>query len=38
MAFIRSVLHALWMLITVVPYAFRILGLAAMGVRGDRLY
>jgi len=38
MAFLRSLLHALWMLITVVPYAFRILGLAAMGVRGDRLY
>jgi len=38
MAFLRSLLHALWMLITVVPYAFRIMGLAAMGVRGDRLY
>jgi 1-acyl-sn-glycerol-3-phosphate acyltransferase len=38
MAFIRSLVHALWLLITVVPYAFHILGLAALGVRGDRLY
>lgn len=38
MAFVRSLIHALWMLITVVPYAFHILGLAALGVRGERLY
>ena len=36
MAFLRSLLHALWMLITVVPYAFRILGLAA-GASGDEI-
>jgi 1-acyl-sn-glycerol-3-phosphate acyltransferase len=38
MDFIRSVLHAALMLLTVVPYALCILGLAAVGVRGERLY
>jgi 1-acyl-sn-glycerol-3-phosphate acyltransferase len=38
MAWLRSGLHFLWMGLTVVPYAFVILGLAAVGVRGDRLY
>mgnify|MGYP003342126929 FL=1 len=38
MAWLRSGLHFLWMGITVVPYAFVILGLAAVGVRGDPLY
>jgi 1-acyl-sn-glycerol-3-phosphate acyltransferase len=38
MDFIRSVLHAALMLLTVVPYALYILGLAAVGVRGERLY
>ena len=35
---LRSVLHALVMLLTVVPYALFILALAAVGVRGERLY
>ena len=34
----RSVLHALVMLLTVAPYALFILALAAVGVRGERLY
>ena len=38
MDFIRSVLHALLLLLTVVPYALFILLLAAVGVRGERLY
>ena len=33
MAWLRSGLHFLWMGLTVVPYAFVILGLAAVGVR-----
>lgn len=35
---LRSVLHLAWMGLTVWPYSFVILGLAATGVRGDRLY
>ena len=35
---LRSVLHALVMLLTVAPYALFILALAAVGVRGERLY
>ena len=35
---LRSVLHALVMLLTVAPYALFILTLAAVGVRGERLY
>lgn len=38
MAFARSVLHFLWMLLTVVPYALFILAMAALGVKGQRLY
>jgi 1-acyl-sn-glycerol-3-phosphate acyltransferase len=38
MDLIRSVLHALLLLLTVVPYALFILLLAAVGVRGERLY
>lgn len=38
MDLIRSVLHALFLLVTVVPYALFILLLAAVGVRGERLY
>jgi 1-acyl-sn-glycerol-3-phosphate acyltransferase len=38
MNLIRSVLHALFLLLTVVPYALFILILAALGVRGERLY
>lgn len=34
----RSVLHAAFMLLTVVPYALYILCLAAVGVKGERLY
>lgn len=37
-AALRSVLHMAWMGLTVWPYSFVILGLAAAGVRGDRLY
>ena len=37
-AAIRSVLHLAWMGLTVWPYSFVILGLAAAGVRGERLY
>jgi 1-acyl-sn-glycerol-3-phosphate acyltransferase len=37
-AAVRSVLHLVWMGLTVVPYSFFILGLAAFGVRGERLY
>jgi 1-acyl-sn-glycerol-3-phosphate acyltransferase len=38
MLFLKSALHALWMLVLVVPYAFAILIKAAMGVRGEPLY
>jgi 1-acyl-sn-glycerol-3-phosphate acyltransferase len=38
MSVVRSVLHALVMLLTVAPYAVFILLLAAVGVRGERLY
>ena len=37
-AVIRSVLHLAWMGVTVLPYSFVILGMAAAGVRGERLY
>jgi 1-acyl-sn-glycerol-3-phosphate acyltransferase len=37
MAFLRSVLHALWMLVTVIPFAFAIL-LASLWTRGEPLY
>jgi len=37
LAFVRSVLHALWMLVTVIPYALAIL-LAAPFARADTLY
>jgi len=37
MAFLRSVLHALWMLVTVIPYALAIL-LAAPFAKADTLY
>jgi 1-acyl-sn-glycerol-3-phosphate acyltransferase len=37
MAFLRSVLHALWMLVTVIPFAFAIL-LASLWTRGAPLY
>jgi len=36
--FIRSALHLLWMLVTVVPYALAILLGALFGVRGQPLY
>jgi len=36
-AFLRSVLHALWMLVTVIPYAFAIL-LASPFAKADTLY
>ena len=35
---LRSVLHLAWMGLTVVPFSFLILILAALGVRGHRLY
>jgi 1-acyl-sn-glycerol-3-phosphate acyltransferase len=35
---LRSVLHFVWMGVTVLPYALVILAMAAVGVRGDRLY
>ena len=38
MAFIRSVLHLLWMGITVVPYALVIMLGTLLGVRGEPLY
>lgn len=38
MPFIRSVLHLLWMLLTVVPYTLVIVAGAALGVRGLPLY
>ena len=38
MNLLRSALHAFVMLLTVAPYAMFILVLAAMGVRGERLY
>lgn len=38
MAWLRSVVHFVWMLLTVVPYALFILGMAATGVKGQRLY
>jgi 1-acyl-sn-glycerol-3-phosphate acyltransferase len=38
MSLIRSVLHMLWMLATVVPYAIAILLGALFGVRGEPLY
>jgi len=38
MPLIRSVLHLLWMLVTVVPYAVAILLGALFGVRGQPLY
>jgi 1-acyl-sn-glycerol-3-phosphate acyltransferase len=38
MSLIRSILHALWMLVTVVPYALAILLGALLGVRGVPLY
>jgi len=38
MAFLRSVLHMLWMLITVVPVAMVLLSAAALQFNGHRLY
>ena len=38
MSLIRSVIHMLWMLVTVVPYAIAILLGALFGVRGEPLY
>jgi 1-acyl-sn-glycerol-3-phosphate acyltransferase len=38
MDLLRSLLHAVFLLLTVVPYALLILLLAAVGVRGERLY
>jgi len=38
MAFLRSTVHFVWLLLTVVPYALFILGMAAAGVKGQRLY
>ena len=38
MAVLRSVLHLLWMLLTVVPVALVLLSAAALGVRGHGLY
>jgi len=38
MATLRSVLHLLWMLITVVPVAIYLLTSALLGVKGHRLY
>jgi 1-acyl-sn-glycerol-3-phosphate acyltransferase len=38
MAALRSVLHLLWMLITVVPVAIYLLTSALLGVKGHRLY
>lgn len=38
MALLRSVIHALWMLLTVIPFALVILAGAAVGVRGEPLY
>jgi len=38
MALLRSVIHALWMLLTVIPFAIVILAGAAVGVRGEPLY
>jgi len=38
MAFLRSVLHMLWMLVTVVPVALVLLTAAAMRLNGHRLY
>ncbi len=35
---LRAVLHFAWMGVTVLPYALVILGMAAVGIRGDRLY
>ena len=37
MPFIRSVLHMLWMMLTVVPFAFAILG-ASLFIRGNPLW
>jgi 1-acyl-sn-glycerol-3-phosphate acyltransferase len=38
MALLRSTVHFVWLLLTVVPYALFILGMAAAGVKGQRLY
>lgn len=38
MSLIRSILHLLWMLLTVVPYTLIIVAGAALGVRGMPLY
>ncbi len=38
MSFLRSLVHALWMAVTVVPYALAILLATALGVRGLPLY
>ena len=38
MAALRSVLHLLWMLVTVVPVAIYLLTAALLGVKGHRLY
>ena len=38
MAALRSVLHLLWMLVTVVPVAIYLLTSALLGVKGHRLY
>jgi 1-acyl-sn-glycerol-3-phosphate acyltransferase len=35
---LRSLLHLIWMGVTVIPFSFLILGLAAGGMRGERLY
>ena len=38
MALLRSSVHFVWLLLTVVPYALFILCMAAAGVKGQRLY
>ncbi|MFT3813708.1 MAG: lysophospholipid acyltransferase family protein [Acidovorax sp.] len=38
MSLIRSIIHMLWMGVTVIPYALLILLATLLGVRGDRLY
>lgn len=38
MALLRSVIHALWMVLTMIPFAIVILAGAALGVRGEPLY
>ena len=38
MALLRSLLHMLWMLVTVIPVAFAMLTAAALQVNSHRLY